>query len=93
MRLLAQTNEKVSFVAHCFMIDHFDFLIRAGSLSKAELRQNEWEESDAGKWLIKHSNPPIRWEREQNSLTYRTTYVIVASLTNELYTFWKLKYD
>jgi hypothetical protein len=49
MRLLAQTNEKVSFVAYRFMIDHFDFLIPAGSLSKAELQKNEWEESDAGK--------------------------------------------
>jgi hypothetical protein len=87
-----QTNEKMSFIAHYFTIDHFDFMLPAG-FSIAEFRQNEWEQSDAGKWLIKHSNPPIRWEREQNSLTYQTTYAIVASLTNELYTFWKLKYD
>ncbi len=53
----------------------------------------EWEQSEAGQWMMKHSNPTPMWQRELNHLTYGTDYVIKGYLTPDQYTYWKLKYE
>ena len=53
----------------------------------------EWQNSEAGKWMMKHSNPVPSWHQETDFSTWGTRYLIRGYLTPELYTFWKLKYE
>ena len=53
----------------------------------------EWEQSEPGQWMMKHSDPSPEWQSANDMLTYGTRYVIKCYLTPELYTFWKLKYE
>jgi hypothetical protein len=53
----------------------------------------EWEQSEAGQWMMQNSDPTPLWQREHNRLTYGTEYVIKAYLTPEKYIYWKLKYE
>lgn len=53
----------------------------------------EWEQSEAGQWMMKHSDPTPMWQRDYDILTYGTKYVIKGYLTSEQYTYWKLKYE
>jgi hypothetical protein len=53
----------------------------------------EWEQSEAGQWMMKHSDPTPLWQREYSNLTYGTSYVIKGYLTPEQLVYWKLKYE
>ncbi len=53
----------------------------------------EWQNSEAGKWMMKHSSPVPSWHQETDFATWGTRYLIRGYLTPELYTFWKLKYE
>lgn len=53
----------------------------------------EWEQSEAGQWMMKHSDPTPVWQQDIDILTYGTKYVIKGYLTPDHYTYWKLKYD
>ena len=50
----------------------------------------EWEKSEAGKWLLKHSD--ISWHHTDDPTDMCLHYKIVATLTPEKYTFWSLTY-
>lgn len=52
---------------------------------------HEWEKSEAGKWLLKHSKTTLRW-RTNDPADLCLHYKIVATLTPEKYTFWSLTY-
>jgi hypothetical protein len=54
---------------------------------------HKWLDTEAGKWMMDHSNPPPEWHSANDALTYSIRYVIKCYLTPELYTFWKLKYE
>lgn len=53
----------------------------------------EWQNSEAGQWMMKHSSPAPSWHQETDFSTWGTRYLIRGYLTPELYTFWKLKYE
>lgn len=53
----------------------------------------EWEQSEAGQWMMKHSNPKPSWHHLMDSGFYGTCYSIRGYLTPELHTYWKLKYE
>ncbi len=53
----------------------------------------EWQNSEAGQWMMKHSNPTPSWHQATDMSTWGVRYLIRAYLTPELYTFWKLKYE
>jgi hypothetical protein len=52
----------------------------------------EWQQSEAGQWMMKHSDPTPSWHQSEWPL-YGTNYQIRGYLTPQLYTFWKLKYE
>lgn len=52
----------------------------------------EWQQTDAGKWVMEHSADTI-WHRYNDIHTYSVRYAIVASLTESDATWYKLKYQ
>ncbi len=53
----------------------------------------EWQNSEAGKWMMEHSDPIPSFHQATDMAAWGTRYVIRGYLTPELYTFWKLKYE
>ena len=52
----------------------------------------EWQQSEAGKWIMANSLPVPSWHRDIDHLTMGYRYTIRAYLSPKNYTFWKLKY-
>ena len=52
----------------------------------------EWQESDAGKWIMENSRPLPSWHRSIDHMTYGYQYDIRAYLTPEQITYFELKY-
>ena len=53
----------------------------------------EWQQTEAGKWIMANSAPAPSWYRHMNTLTYGHDYFIIAYLTPKQLTYWKLKYE
>jgi hypothetical protein len=54
----------------------------------------EWQQSEAGQWMMKYSDPTPSWHQARiPGYDYGTSYQIIGYLTPKLYTFWKLKYE
>lgn len=53
----------------------------------------DWQQTEAGKWVMKNSNPTPSWHRQVDYTTYGQLYLIKAYLTPEQLTYWKLKYE
>lgn len=53
----------------------------------------EWQESEAGKWVMEHSRPLPSWHRSINTATYGYQYDIKAYLTPKQITYFKLKFE
>jgi hypothetical protein len=53
----------------------------------------EWQQTEAGKWIMENSNPTPSWHRNMDYTIYGYTYQIRAYLTHKQLTFWKLKYE
>ncbi len=53
----------------------------------------EWQETDEGKWIMKHSNPLPSWHRSVDRITYGYKYDIKAYLTPKQLTYFKLKFE
>ena len=52
----------------------------------------EWQESDAGKWIMANSRPLPSWHRSIDHMTYGYQYDIKAYLTPKQITYFELKY-
>ena len=52
----------------------------------------EWQESEAGKWVMENSRPLPSWHRNIDHVTYGYQYDIRAYLTPEQITYFELKY-
>lgn len=52
----------------------------------------EWANTDAGKYIIQHSEPKPFWNKHLDPNTMGCIYTIHATLTEESYTFYKLKF-
>ena len=53
----------------------------------------EWQQTEAGKWIMENSNPTPSWHRNHDIYSYGHVYQIRAYLTPKQLTFWKLKYE
>ena len=53
----------------------------------------EWQETEAGKWIMENSNPAPSWHRNNDLYDYSYVYQIRAYLTHKQLTYWKLKYE
>lgn len=53
----------------------------------------EWQQTEAGKWVMENSAPKPSWHRYMDTLTYGFQYAIVANFTPKQLTYWKLKFE
>jgi len=53
----------------------------------------QWQQTEAGKWIMENSNPTPSWHRHTDIYNYGHTYQIRAYLTHKQLTFWKLKFE
>ncbi len=52
----------------------------------------QWQQTEAGKWIMKNSVEQPSWERSVDPNTYGYLYSIKASLAPKDYTYWSLKF-
>ena len=52
----------------------------------------EWQQTDAGKYVMQHSKPEPMWLRSMDPSTYGYLYTIKAYLEPEEITFFELKF-
>ena len=52
----------------------------------------EWQESDAGKFIMEHAVEKPYWIRNLDQATYGQRYRIIARLSDPDQTFWRLKW-
>tara|TARA_Y100000389_G_scaffold188374_1_gene210874 strand:+ start:8654 stop:8935 length:282 start_codon:yes stop_codon:yes gene_type:complete len=56
----------------------------------------EWQQTESGKYIMEHSNPTAKWIRGNSpneTYDFGHTYNILAYLTEQELTYWKLKYE
>ena len=53
----------------------------------------DWQQTEAGKWVMEHSAPKPSWHRNIDTNTYGYKYHIVAYFTPKQLTYWKLKFE
>ena len=53
----------------------------------------EWQQTDAGKYVMENSCPKPSWQRHMDTLTYGYQYIIVAYFTPQQLTYWRLKFE
>ena len=52
----------------------------------------QWQQSEAGAWVMAHAVEPPFWCRQPDLATYGYRYYIVARLKEQDQTFWSLKW-
>jgi len=53
----------------------------------------EWQQTDAGKYVMENSFPTAMWVRSVDQMTYGYLYSIKAYFTPKQLTFFKLKFE
>lgn len=53
----------------------------------------EWQESDAGKFVMEHAVDKPYWTRTMDLVSYGHMYRIMARLSEQNELFWRLKWD
>lgn len=52
----------------------------------------DWQQSDSGKFVLEHTVEEPYWHHVPDLASYSQTYHIVARLSEQNETFWRLKY-
>ena len=53
----------------------------------------EWQQSEAGTWVMKHAVEPPYWTRQPDMESYGYRYYVVARLKEQDQTYFKLKWS
>lgn len=53
----------------------------------------EWQESEAGKWVMANAVEPPFWHRQMDPASFGHKYSIIARLKEPDELFWKLKWE
>ncbi len=78
-------------------ITHVVYTVNIGDIEDPDLFLAEpiynWQQTEAGKWVMENSNPKPSWHRTHDVYNYSYIYQIRAYLTDKQLTYWKLKYE
>jgi len=82
---------------HTVSITHVVHTIRMSDVEDPDLWVgqyiHEWQQSEAGKWIMENSAPTPSWHRNHDIYNYGYEYQIRAYLTHKQLTYWKLKFE
>ena len=53
----------------------------------------EWQQTEAGKYVMEHSNPRPSWYHSYDYTYYGNLYIIKAYFTPEQLTYYKLRFE
>ena len=53
----------------------------------------EWQQTEAGQWVMEHAVDKPFWHRAVNPYTFGYTYYIIARLSEQNQTYWALKWQ
>ena len=53
----------------------------------------KWEQSDAGKWVMEHAVEKPRWERFQDWRGFSQQFAVIARLTDQDQTYFRLRFQ
>lgn len=71
--------------------------IRMGDVEDPDIMVAEpiyqWQQTEAGKWVMKHSVETPMWKRHADPTSFGHTYTIHAWLEDKDLTYYKLKYE
>ena len=88
---MSETGEEIVTITH---VVH---TIRMGDVEDPDLFVAEpiyeWQQTEAGKWIMENSNPAPSWHRHNDLYDYGYVFQIRAYLTHKQLTYWKLKYE
>jgi hypothetical protein len=54
---------------------------------------HEWQQSEAGQWIMEHAVETPFWHRHADPYMYGYTYCVVARLGEQDQTYWALKWQ
>jgi hypothetical protein len=54
---------------------------------------HDWQQTEKGKWIMKHSNPTPIWQRHIDHLSFGHVYTISAYLTDKQLTEYYLRFE
>jgi hypothetical protein len=54
---------------------------------------HDWQESEAGRWVLAHAVEKPFWHRVVNPYTFGWTYYIIARFSEQDQTYWALKWQ
>jgi hypothetical protein len=78
-------------------IEYVVYKIRMGDVEDPDLFVAspiyEWQQTDAGKYVMENSFPTAMWVRSVDQMTYGYLYSIKAYFTPKQLTFFKLKFE
>jgi len=79
------------------IISHTVHVFRMGDVEDPDLYVAQpiynWQQTEAGKWVMENSAPKPSWHRIISYDTYGYLYQIKAYLTHKQLTYYKLKYE
>jgi hypothetical protein len=82
---------------HFVTITHVVHTIRMSDVEDPDLMVAqpiyEWQQTEAGKWIMENSNPAPSWHRNHDIYSYGHIYQIRAYLTHKQLTYYKLKFE
>jgi hypothetical protein len=78
-------------------ITHVVHTIKMGDVDEPDIMVREliyeWQQTDAGKWIMDNSNPKPSWHHFNDLYNYSYIYQIKAYLTHKQLVYYKLKYE
>lgn len=79
------------------MKSHVVHIIRMADVEDPDLMVADpiwqWQQTEAGKWVMEHSVETPMWHREADPMTFGYKYAISAFFTEQDLVLWKLKYE
>lgn len=52
----------------------------------------EWQQSEAGQWVLDHANEPPYWQQSISALTWGHVFAVIANLSDTDATYYRLKW-
>lgn len=85
-------RDGVDYITTEIVVHKFDIIADDDSIIVAGEPLHQWEQSPAGQWIKQHAIEKPRWVTHRSMDTWRDHFAILAWLTEQDITYFKLKF-